>query len=112
MRAGLIGLLLALTTTSALAAEAAAHRLLNSVFRQDEGVINELDFGRSRVEISGIQYEVALDALVVERGIKSAFTLLRQDLAVQFTYEEEVGGMERRLIRVLNVVRRDDVLEH
>lgn len=103
--------LLAASGTSA-AAEAMARQIPGSVFEHGSGVVQVLDFGRNEARIEGMRYEAAPDVVVFDDGLQSAFTLLSVGDAVQFTYERELGGMERRLIRVLEVVDPARLQQH
>jgi hypothetical protein len=94
------------------ATDAMARQIPRSVYEHRSGVVQTLDFGSYRARVEGVDYEVARDVVVFDDGLESAFTLLSVGDALEFTYEREMDGMRRRLIRVIEVVDPERLEQH
>lgn len=76
------------------------------VFAQDQaplrtkvGIIREVNLADSSLIVSGMRYEVALDADVQIRGSYGAFSMLTKGMQIQFTYQVK-SESERTIIEI------------
>ena len=66
------------------------------------GVVQELDFNRSEMIVSGTRYRVAIDAHVEIGGSFGAFTLLRPGMKIRYAFLV-ISPSEREIVEVLEI---------
>lgn len=67
--------------------------------RTKVGVIQEVNLADSSLIVSGMHYDVALDADVQIRGSYGAFSMLTKGMQIQFTYQVK-SESERTIVEV------------
>jgi hypothetical protein len=66
------------------------------------GVVQELDFNRSEMIVSGTRYQVAVDARVEIAGSYGAFTMLRPGMKIHYAFLV-ISPSEREIIEVREI---------
>lgn len=66
------------------------------------GVVQELDFDRSEMIVSGTRYGVAVDVKVEIGGSYGAFTLLRPGMKIRYAYLV-ISPSEREIIEIREI---------
>jgi hypothetical protein len=66
------------------------------------GVVQELDFSRSEMIVSGTRYHVAVDVQVEIAGSYGAFTMLRTGMKIHYAYLV-ISPSEREIIEIREI---------
>ena len=66
------------------------------------GVVQELDFSRSEMIVSGTRYRVAVDVHVEIGGSYGAFTMLRPGMKIRYAFLV-ISPSEREIVEILEV---------
>lgn len=94
---------LLLALTFGLAAHAATRAPGASFPTASElGVVQELDFNRSEMIVSGNRYSVAIDANVEIGGSYGAFTMLQPGMKIRFSFLV-ISPSEREIVEIKEI---------